>query len=189
MDTRALNDTMKKNIFLMGGPSSGKTAVIKKVMESLNVPASGFYTEEEREASKRVGFVINTLDGKRCRLAHRDITSVYRIRRYGISIENIESVAVPAIAPVNTNVIILDGIGDIQCISSVFKKAVLTALDSPNIVLGTITRGVDDFIMKIIYRSDVEFHEVTRNTRKLIPDFIIGRISELLIFGRKKFPT
>lgn len=34
----------KKNIFLTGAPSSGKTTVIKKVIANLDVPANGFYT-------------------------------------------------------------------------------------------------------------------------------------------------
>jgi nucleoside-triphosphatase THEP1 len=38
---------MKKNIFLTGAPSSGKTTVIKKIITKLPYPAYGFYTEEE----------------------------------------------------------------------------------------------------------------------------------------------
>jgi len=45
----------KKNIFLTGHPSSGKTTVIKKVIKKLGIPANGFYTEEERAAGKRLG--------------------------------------------------------------------------------------------------------------------------------------
>ncbi len=41
---------MKKNIFLTGAPSSGKTTVIKKIISRLEHPAVGFYTEEERKA-------------------------------------------------------------------------------------------------------------------------------------------
>jgi len=66
---------MKKNIFLTGAPSSGKTTVIKKVIKSLTVPAKGFYTEEERVEGRRVGFVLNTLDGQKGYLAHQDIKS------------------------------------------------------------------------------------------------------------------
>jgi len=54
---------MKKNIFLTGPPSSGKTTVIKKVIKKLGIPANGFYTEEERADGKRLGFLMKTLDG------------------------------------------------------------------------------------------------------------------------------
>jgi nucleoside-triphosphatase len=55
---------MKKNIFLTGAPSSGKTTVIKKVIQKMGRPANGFYTEEERVEGKRAGFLMKTLDGK-----------------------------------------------------------------------------------------------------------------------------
>jgi len=87
-------DSLKKNIFLTGAPSSGKTTVIKKVIARLRYPATGFYTEEERVAGKRVGFIMKTIGGKSDYLAHQDIRSIFHIRRYGVSIENIETIAV-----------------------------------------------------------------------------------------------
>src|SRR5438876_297171 len=101
-----MNSKIKKNIFLTGAPSSGKTTVIKKLLKLLPVGANGFYTEEEKVGDKRVGFVLHTLDGKKGYLAHETIRSMHSIRRYGVSIENIEALAVPAILPVDNQVII-----------------------------------------------------------------------------------
>jgi nucleoside-triphosphatase len=171
---------LKKNIFLTGAPSSGKTTVIKKVIENLNFPANGFYTEEERVADKRVGFLMKTLDGKKGYLAHQDIQSSFHVRRYGVSIETIETIAVPSIAPVNKNIIILDEIGKMECFSEVFKQAVIKALDSSNIVLGTVTFGGDDFIMGIKKRHDIEIHEITLGTRDSLPRSLLTIITGLL---------
>lgn len=170
---------IKKNIFLTGAPSSGKTTVIKKIVRGLSLKAKGFYTEEERIEGKRVGFVLNTLDGKRAYLAHENIDSPYRIRRYKVSIENIESVAVPSIKPEDDYIIILDEIGKMECFSERFKEAALEALDSPNIVVGTITYGGDDFIISIKNRDDIEIHEVTLENRDSLPQEILKRIYEL----------
>ncbi len=172
--------TLKKNIFLTGAPSSGKTTVIKKVIEAIGLPANGFYTEEERIGGKRVGFLMKTLDGKMGYLAHQGIRSDLRIRRYGVSIENVETIAVPSITPVNRNVIILDEIGKMECFSDVFRQAAIKVLDSPNIVIGTITFGGDDFIMGIKNREDVEIHEVTIDNRDSLPDLIKRKISDFL---------
>jgi len=171
---------MKKNIFLTGAPSSGKTTVIKKVIEGLTFPANGFYTEEERVAGRRVGFLMRTLDGRQGYLAHQDQESDFHIRRYGVSIENIETIAVPAIAPVNRNVIILDEIGKMECFSELFKQAAVHALDSSNIVVGTITFGGDDFILGIKNRQDIEIHEVTPDNRYALPAMILKKITELI---------
>ncbi len=170
----------KKNIFLTGAPSSGKTTVIKKVIEGIDHPANGFYTEEERVDGKRVGFLMKTLDGRNGYLAHQDIKSDYHIRRYGVSIENIENIAVSSITPVKNNIIILDEIGKMECFSGAFKQAAANVLDSPNIVIGTITFGGDDFIREVKKRKDVEINEVTMDNRNSLPDLILRKISSLL---------
>lgn len=172
-------DTMKKNIFLTGAPSSGKTTVIKKVIENLHLPANGFYTEEERVEGKRVGFLMKTLDGRKAYLAHQDIRSDFHIRRYGVSIGNIETIAVPSIHPVHRNVIILDEIGRMECFSEVFRRAAVDALDSPNIVIGTITLGGDDFIAGIKNRKDLELHEVTLENRDFLQELILRKIADI----------
>jgi nucleoside-triphosphatase len=171
---------MRKNIFLTGAPSSGKTTVIKKVIENLKFPSNGFYTEEERVSGKRIGFLMKTLDGRRGYLAHQDIKSNFHIRRYGVSIDNIETIAVPSIAPINNNIIILDEIGKMECFSEAFKKAVVNALDSPNIIIGTIAFGGDEFIQGIKNRKDIEILEVTLDNRNTLPYLILEKISELM---------
>ncbi len=123
---------------------------------------------------------MRTLDGGKGHLAHQDIRSRFHIRRYGVSIENIETIAVPSITPVSRNVIILDEIGKMECFSEVFRQAALHALDSPNIVVGTITFGGDDFLLGIKKREDIEIHEVTLDNRDLLPDLIARKIAELL---------
>ena len=169
-----------KNIFLTGAPSSGKTTVIKKIIENLDCPANGFYTEEERVDGKRVGFLMKTLDGRKGYLARQDIKSDFHIRRYGVSIDNIEHIAVPSIAPVKNHIIILDEIGKMECFSRVFKQAAVNALDAPNIVIGTITFGRDTFILEIKKREDMEINEVTDDNRDLLPDLILTQISNFL---------
>ena len=154
----------KKNIFLTGAPSTGKTTVIEKIIEKLDHPANGFYTEEERVDGKRVGFLMKTLDGRKGYLAHQDIKSDFHIRRYGVSIDNI--------------IIILDEIGKMECFSKTFKQAALKALDAPNIVIGTITLGGDAFILEIKKREDMEINEVTDDNRDLLPDLILRQVAQ-----------
>lgn len=173
----------KKNFFITGPPSSGKTTVIKKVIELLPVQAKGFYTEEERIDNRRVGFIMHSLDGKKGYLAHQDIASDYYIRRYGVSIANIESIAIPAIAPNAEKVIILDEIGKMECFSQQFIVAAQRVLDSPSIVIGTITLGGSDFILEVKKRSDIEIMEVTPENRDFLPEMILAKVKECL----KKF--
>ncbi len=171
---------MKKNIFLTGAPSSGKTTVIKKLLKMMDYPARGFFTEEVVSEGRRTGFLMRTLDGEKGYLAHRNIISGYRIRKYGVSIENVEKVAVPSLVPEGQDIIILDEIGKMECFSDLFKETVIKVLDSLNIVVGTITLGGGDFIMKLKEREDMEIYEVTEENRNSLPDIILKKINKLL---------
>jgi nucleoside-triphosphatase len=170
----------KKNIFLTGAPSSGKTTVIKKVLSRIPCNAKGFYTEEERAGDRRVGFLMKTLDGKKGYLAHQNITSEYAIRRYGVSIPNIEAIAVPSITPEPGKIIILDEIGKMECFSEKFRQAALSILDSDCIVIGTITLGGTDFVQEVKQRDDLEIMEVTPVNRDRLPDTILTKVGKLL---------
>lgn len=169
----------KKNIFLTGAPSSGKTTVIKKVVGRLTFPANGFYTEEEKENGKRAGFLMVNLEGEKGYLAHQNIKSNFRIRRYGVSIKNIEQIAVSSIAPKAGNLIIIDEIGKMECFSLKFKEAALLALNSKNIVLGTITFGSRGFIQEVKERPDVEIIEVNSENRNRLPEALLRKISQI----------
>jgi nucleoside-triphosphatase len=173
--------TRKKNIFITGAPSSGKTTIIKKIVQKLVLPACGFYTEEELLAGKRVGFVMKTLDGKSAYLAHQDIKSAFHIRRFGVSLENIEALAVPSISLATGNsIVILDEIGKMECFSEAFRNAVVRVMDSPNIIIGTITLGGNDFIAAIKNRADIEIISANHDNRNALPDLILKKISDLL---------
>jgi nucleoside-triphosphatase len=179
MDSNHPGNTARKNIFLTGAPSSGKTTVIKKLLRHLDHPAQGFYTEEEINGDRRVGFMMNSLDGRRGYLAHQDINSEFRIRRYGVSIDNIDTIATNSIIPKDDTIIILDEIGKMECYSEQFRRMAVRALDSPNIVIGTVTLGGDEFIKGIKSRDDIEIIEVTASNRNTLPDVIMRKIKAL----------
>jgi nucleoside-triphosphatase len=83
--------------------------------------------------------VIDTFDGQKGVLAHVNCKSRFRVGRYGVQIETIGRIAVPALKVISTDdVIIIDEIGKMECFSSLFRKAILELLDSPNPVLATI---------------------------------------------------
>ncbi len=172
-------NTIQKNIFLTGAPSVGKTTVIKKVIQLLRVPSNGFYTEEELMEGKRVGFLMRTLDGKKAYLAHQDIHSDFHIRRYGASIENIETIAVSSIAPIENHVIVIDEIGKMECFSQKFVEASAKALDAPNIVIGTIALGGTAYIQQVKARDDIQIFEVTPDNRNALPQLIVQAVHNM----------
>jgi len=110
------SEVMKDNILLQGYPGVGKTTVVKKIVAGVE-SAGGFYTEEIREGSTRRGFKIITLEGNQGILAYEGRPSPYRVGKYGVNIEVLESVGVESISDsledMGKRLIIIDEIGKI----------------------------------------------------------------------------
>ena len=53
------------NILVTGRPGTGKSTLIRKVIEGLGVPAGGFVTAELRQTGMRVGFEVRDLSRSR----------------------------------------------------------------------------------------------------------------------------
>ena len=88
---------MKQVYLLTGRPGTGKTSLIKQVAAQMKGKAGGFYTEEIRSRGTREGFRLVTLDGAEVILAHVNFHSPYRVSKYGVDIDGLERVGVPAL--------------------------------------------------------------------------------------------
>ncbi len=121
-----------------------------------------------------------TLSGEHGYLAHQDIESEFHIRRYGVSIENIEAIAIPSIKPISDHIIILDEIGKMECFAYRFIDAAREALNSPNVMIGTITLGGTGFISEVKERVDVKIIEMTDQNRNRMPEKILKIVDQLI---------
>ena len=141
----------------------------------------GFFTEEIRESGKRTGFQIKTLEGRTGILSHVDQESSYRVGRYGVNLEDLEAVAVPAILPRGGagEMIVIDEIGTMELFSEKFKAAVIQVLDSQANVIATIKQGGHHLIKKIMNRPDVELLELSLKNRGEIPEQIADSLSRI----------
>ncbi|RLC83158.1 MAG: AAA family ATPase [Chloroflexi bacterium] len=168
---------MAKNLLLTGRPGIGKTTVIMRVLEALDIEATGFYTREMRGPRGRLGFEAVTLDGRRCTLAHVNFRSPHRVGKYGVDVKTFEETIVPSIDPAlhpEAGLIVIDEIGKMECFSPRFREAVLKALDSNKPVLGTIAIRGNPFIEGLKGRPDVEIVKVTYANRDGLPAEIRG---------------
>ena len=154
------------NILLTGPPRSGKSTLIEKVIKRVKRPATGFFTRELREEGKRVGFLIETVDGKTGLLAHKNIKSNYRVGKYKVNIEDLDQIAVPSMLPsTDDQLVVIDEIGKMECFSHFFKETLLRLLSAENQVIGSIALKGDRFIQTIKNRDDVILVAISENTR------------------------
>lgn len=170
--------TSKKHILLTGYPGIGKSTIIKKVINALSCPKNGIYAEEVCLNGERVGFLVSTLDGEKAYLAHQNMQSEYQIGSYGVNIETINSLIIPAITPKDSCVIVIDEIGLMQCCSPIFLPAVAQALDSGKTIFGTISLQNTQPLLEIKNREDVQIIEVTAENRDFLPEMILKHLSE-----------
>jgi len=168
---------MGRALFLSGRPGVGKTTIIRSVADRLGPKAGGFYTEEIREAGQRTGFRLVALDGPRGILAGLNISSPYRVGRYGLCLSDLERVGVDslwrAIRHTEVSVVVIDEIGKMEVLSSAFREAVLAVLDSPKAVVGTITMARSSWIDRIKSRPEVTLEAVTLANRSALPAQIL----------------
>lgn len=170
-----------KNLLLTGPPGCGKTTVIRKVVEKRPFRMTGFFTGEIRKKGKRIGFMIETLTDQRALLAHRDFKGPHRIGPYGVSLENIDIVAVASIqSPDPSTIIIIDEIGKMECLSERFRNTVSHLLASDFLILGTIPLRGEPFIKRIEERKDVALIEVNQENR----DDLDQKIIETLLHSK-----
>ena len=170
---------MKKNLFVTGLPGTGKTTLIRKVLERLppGMTASGFYTAEIREAGERVGFAVNTLDGRRGLLAHVGIGSRARVGRYGVDVKGFEDLVLPLLEAGRAGLYVIDEVGRMECFSRAFCDKVRALLDSGAPVLGTVALKGGGFIAEVKARDDVALFEVTVKNRDVLPGEILRILS------------
>ena len=135
-------------IGITGLPRSGKSAVMEKVLDMLsdertreitlrggsteNPILGGLRTEPLLENGERMGYkVIDLVSGEEGVIAHKSIDSRLRVLGYGLNIEELNRVAIPAIdyAQHNCEVLVIDEIGKFSVESEAFVNAVRSALE------------------------------------------------------------
>lgn len=162
---------MEPSVYLLTGmPGSGKTSLIRQAVQKLDARAGGFYTEEVRKGGIRQGFRIVTLSGLTAVLAHIEISSPFKVSKYGVDIDGLERTGVPALqdAVRNCDVVVVDEIGKMELFSERFKAAVLEIIESDKKVLGTIMLKSDPWADNIKKKPRVKLINVTRSNREQV---------------------
>lgn len=167
---------MKNMLLITAPPRTGKSTLIKKVIDNIGEENfQGFFTEEIRENGERVGFKIKEINGKEVILAHVNIKSNYKISRYYVDLESFESFISDFFSKIDNNkILLIDEIGPMQALSPLFLKSITKLFNTPVTILGTISFDSHDRIDEIKKSDKIELVNLTIENR----DSIMLEISE-----------
>lgn len=167
-------------LLLTGAPGIGKTTIIMKVLEGLQVEGGGFYTKELRQGRRRMGFVVRDLSGREAVLAHVELTKGPRVGKYRVDVRSFEEVAIPALEEAlrEKDLVVIDEIGKMELFSERFRQLVQEALRGPKDVLGVIHKGNDPFSRSLREIPGMQIWEVTLANRDHLPQKIAEGLKE-----------
>jgi nucleoside-triphosphatase len=172
---------MEQAILLTGRPGVGKTTLIERVLQGLPHRAGGFTTREVRGPDgQRTGFEVVTLDGQVGRLAQVGLRSHHRVGRYGVDLDALDNLAVPAMVQAQAAgwIVVVDEIGPMELFSGRFRQAIQAIIDDGQTrILGTIMQRPNPFADVVKSHPRVRLVEVTRTNRDALVAEIRGWLS------------
>ena len=173
--------------FLTDFSRLGRTTIIFKIIERLKIEGikvGGMITLEEKENQKLKGFqILDIVTGDKVRIAileqneKENIDPVVTIgtKQYKILKKNIDKVCVNSLkkAFLDADIIICDGIGQIEMVSEEFRIIVKELLQSKKPVIGTIQSHK---LIHNISDKEVFIYKVTRENVTYLPLHITSEI-------------
>ncbi|QLE70392.1 hypothetical protein FGW37_01115 [Streptomyces rectiverticillatus] len=184
---------MPTRILLEGRPGVGKTTAVRRLASLLHTRTPvGFTTEEIREGTARVGFALETLDGRRAVLAHVTFPGPPRVGRYGVDLRVMDELALSALAPLSPgpgpdptpapapgDLALIDELGGMELSSSAFREAVGELLTADIDVVATVHARHDPFTDALKQRPGIELVHVTAQNRDALPGELAARLETL----------
>ncbi len=163
-------------LFISGNPLSGKTSLIKKLIEDFGKDRFfGFYTEELRKDKKRVGFVIVTTWNDSKILASVDVKTPFRVGKYYILKENLDKISEYFLENLKQNmdkIVIIDEIGPMEFYSDKFKEIVKTVLEKDLNLIATVHRKFIHLVPTYVWLDRGKWWEVYKYIKKKIKEII-----------------
>jgi nucleoside-triphosphatase len=160
-----------KNLFLTGKKGIGKTTLLKKVLDKLDVSIGGYTTQRLFEGYYRKYVAKSLYDNKEYPIIRVDSRDDSKVWFHEVFEENL----VPLLdKSLERDLIVLDELGCSENNIIKFTSKVFEILDSSKIVFGVLKEDNCEFINNIKKRKDVTLITVTEENRDYLLDEILS---------------
>lgn len=153
------------NIFLTGKSGSGKSTILKKLIEKMDCSTGGFIENKTFENNKTIYEIKSLYDG-----CSGVIGIVSGEKKFRINPSIFETLGVKILSDSlkDSDVIIIDELGFFESSCKKFIMSVNKALDSKKPVIGVLKKYDSDFLNSIKNRNDTYIIEVTEENRDYV---------------------
>lgn len=170
-----------RHLYLTGRPGVGKTTLVNNLLQTLPAAeVNGFLTGEIREKGQRQGFIIQTLDGFRTELAHRNFKSLHRVGAYGVRTGALEQVREILTACPPPRLWILDEVGKMERCIPEFEDFLFTILRGDVPTLATVPIRADAKVASLLQEPDSYLITVTPENRNMLAAALTEWVSTIL---------
>lgn len=170
-----------KNIFLTGISGCGKTTLINKILDDLNIKYSGYRTKPYYIKDLNKGFYMEGY-----------IKSTNNFSPISIKFENKKPIPIletfevlgceilrESINDLNSKLILMDEIGVLEDKALNFKNEIIRSIESQKIVLGVIKKKDNEFLNYLKERKDIVVFDIENTTNKQLEEIYFYIINEI----------
>lgn len=159
-------------LLLTGSPRIGKSTLLFHVLQSV-ANKNGFITQEICDHTQRIGFKLLSSNGEAATFAHVDFETNYKVSRYFVDLNSLDLFIEPLFEYGADQLLYIDEIGQMQVLSTQFRKLVENYLNAKNDFIATLTSAyTDEFIDKIKSLGSVTIIELTLENRKNVEEIL-----------------
>ncbi|MGQ9622732.1 MAG: nucleoside-triphosphatase [Candidatus Caldatribacteriaceae bacterium] len=168
-------------VIVLGRPGTGKTTLVKLLVEHFPGFFRGFYTEEIRRGAQRFGFRIVTLSGKLGMLAAKEGNSSFRVGSYRVFVEEFERLVLPELeeALKRRIPIVVDEIGKMELYSLRFAELIETIWKEAPLVLATSCLPELPQVKELLRKGMTERLFLNQGNREEIFRVLLERVESL----------
>ncbi len=144
MMNKKVRNMKQNNIFITGPPRSGKSTLVREILEEMDLKAEGLRTPDIRENGERKGFkLVDIKSGEEGILAHVNVEEGPRVSRYRVNMEDLNRLTEKSLTGISEDcdVIVIDEIGTMELYSDYFVEKMEELLYSEEPVLAVLHRN------------------------------------------------